>query len=225
MVSLDGLAGRRTARAAGARAGATRHDSSEQETQARPCPAGPDTWRHHRADIRRRPRAGRAEPHGRTRALVTTHSTSTPFTGRRHPIRGGGTRCSHLKGGSNTLEIATASGSSIETLVKDLDVLIRARYPLISVSTFEEGRFRRLMGAVANLERHKPKGLFVWSGTPGLRQVARPNTGVGEKPFPAPRTRSPVWSTSPRPRPVCSSCATSGRTSSEMGCPTRCSFA
>ena len=47
------------------------------------------------------------------------------------------------------LEVATASGSSIETLVRDLDVLIRARYPLISVSTFEEGRFRRLMRAVA----------------------------------------------------------------------------
>ena len=82
------------------------------------------------------------------------------------------------------LEVATASGSSIETLVKDLDVLIRARYPLISVSTFEEGRFRRLMGAVANLERHKPKGLFVWSRTQGLRQVAGPNMGVGEKPVP-----------------------------------------
>ena len=82
------------------------------------------------------------------------------------------------------LEVATAFGSSIETLVKDLDVLIRARYPLISVSTFEEGRFRRLMGAVANLERHKPKGLFVWSRTQGLRQVAGPNMGVGEKPVP-----------------------------------------
>ena len=76
------------------------------------------------------------------------------------------------------LEVATASGSSIETLVKDLDVLIRARYPLISVSTFEEGRFRRLMGAVANLERHKPKGLFVWSRTQRLRRSCGPNASA-----------------------------------------------
>ena len=61
---------------------------------------------------------------------------------------------------------------STEALVRELDVLIRARYPLLSVATFEEGRFRRLMAAVARLERHKPKGLFIWSRTQGLRQVA-----------------------------------------------------
>ena len=82
------------------------------------------------------------------------------------------------------LETPTASVVSIEALVRDLDVLIRARYPLVSVATFEEGRFRRLMRAVASLERHKPKGLFVWSRTQGLRQVAGPNLGVGERPIP-----------------------------------------
>ena len=41
------------------------------------------------------------------------------------------------------LETPTASVVSIEALVRDLDVLIRARYPLVSVATFEEGRFRR----------------------------------------------------------------------------------
>jgi hypothetical protein len=56
-----------------------------------------------------------------------------------------------------------------EVLVRELDVLILARYPLISVSTFEEGRFRRLMEAVARLERHRPKGLFLWSRVGGLR--------------------------------------------------------
>jgi hypothetical protein len=82
------------------------------------------------------------------------------------------------------LETPTASVASIEALVRDLDVLIRARYPLVSVATFEEGRFRRLMRAVASLERHKPKGLFVWSRTQGLRQVAGPNVRVGERPIP-----------------------------------------
>src|SRR5216684_2024934 len=82
------------------------------------------------------------------------------------------------------LETPTASVASIEALVRDLDVLIRARYPLVSVATFEEGRFRRLMRAVASLERHKPKGLFVWSRIQGLRQVAGPNMGVGERPIP-----------------------------------------
>src|SRR5207253_9844594 len=102
----------------------------------------------------------------------------------RHPLRGGGTFLSPLKGGLHMLETPTASVASIEALVRGLDVLIRARYPLVSVATFEEGRFRRLMRAVAGLERHKPKGLFVWSRTQGLRQVAGPNTGFGEKPVP-----------------------------------------
>ena len=78
------------------------------------------------------------------------------------------------------LETSTAT---VEGLVQDLDVLIRARYPLISVATFEESRFRRLMRAVATLERHKPKGSYMWSRTLGLRQVAGPNIGVGERPI------------------------------------------
>src|SRR5688572_33461246 len=60
----------------------------------------------------------------------------------------------------------------LDALVRELDILIRARYPLIAISTFEEQRFCRVMHAVARLERHSPKGLFVWSRTRGLRQVA-----------------------------------------------------
>lgn len=76
---------------------------------------------------------------------------------------------------------STAAVVSTEALVRELDVLIRARYPLIAVNTFEEGRFRRLMGAVAQLERHRPKGLYVWSRTQGLRQVAGPTVGTTER--------------------------------------------
>jgi len=75
--------------------------------------------------------------------------------------------------------------SDLDALVRELDVLIRARYPLISVSTFEELRFRRLMAAVAQLERHRAKGLYVWSRTQGLRQVAGPGAGVGERAIPS----------------------------------------
>jgi hypothetical protein len=38
---------------------------------------------------------------------------------------------------------------SLEKMVTELDVLIRARYPLIAVNTPEEGRFHRIISAVA----------------------------------------------------------------------------
>jgi MoxR-like ATPase len=76
------------------------------------------------------------------------------------------------------------NASTLDTLARELDILIRARYPLIAVSTFEELRFRRLMAAVAELERHRAKGLFVWSRTQGLRQVAGPGLGPTERMIP-----------------------------------------
>ena len=62
---------------------------------------------------------------------------------------------------------------SLEWIVAGLDVLIRARYPLIAVNTPEEGRFHRIVSAVAQLKCHreKDKGLFLWSRITGLRQV------------------------------------------------------
>lgn len=80
---------------------------------------------------------------------------------------------------------ATTEAPGLEALVRELDVLIRARYPLLYVATFEELRFRRLITAVAGLERHRPKGLFLWSRTQGLRQVAGSGLGVAaERPIP-----------------------------------------
>lgn len=52
-----------------------------------------------------------------------------------------------------------------------LDVLIRARYPLIAVTTAEEPRFHRLVTGVASAERHRAKGLFWWSRTLGLHRL------------------------------------------------------
>ena len=70
----------------------------------------------------------------------------------------------------------------LAALVGELDILIRARYPLLAVTTPEEGRFLRLMAAVAGLERHRAKGLFAWSRTAGLRQIAGPGAGVEARP-------------------------------------------
>ena len=78
----------------------------------------------------------------------------------------------------------------LTALVAELDILIRARYPLLAVTTPEEGRFLRLMGAVAGLERHRAKGLFAWSRTAGLRQVSGP--GVATEPRPVPDTDDPL---------------------------------
>ncbi|MCW5851823.1 MAG: AAA family ATPase [Anaerolineae bacterium] len=73
---------------------------------------------------------------------------------------------------------------ALDTLVTELDILIRARYPLISVATFEESRFRRLMNAVAHLPRHKAKGLFTWSRITGLRQLAGADPLLNPRPIP-----------------------------------------
>jgi AAA+ superfamily predicted ATPase len=67
-----------------------------------------------------------------------------------------------------------------EALVLSLDEYIRARYSLIAVQTYEEERFLRFMRALAQHERHRAKGLYVWSRPRGLRMVAGP--GIGAEP-------------------------------------------
>ena len=47
--------------------------------------------------------------------------------------------------------------STLDALVRELDVYIRARYPLVAVTTHDETRLCRLMGAVAQLPRFSPK--------------------------------------------------------------------
>jgi len=78
----------------------------------------------------------------------------------------------------------TVDTRTVDALVRELDVLIRARYPLLAVNTFEELRFRHLMAAVAATERHAPKGLFLWTRTTGLRQVAGPGIGPADRAIP-----------------------------------------
>src|SRR5712692_2967756 len=109
--------------------------------------------------------------------------------------------------------------ASVESLVRELDILIRARYPLISVSTFEEGRFRRLMEAVAQLERHRSKGLYVWSRTRSLRQVAGPNLGPADRPILGTEDPISVLEHIAEPSEACTCCATTAGILHLTACP------
>ena len=77
-----------------------------------------------------------------------------------------------------------------EALIVSLDEYIRARYGLLAVQTFEEERFIRFMRGVADHERHRAKGLYLWSRTRGLRLVAGP--GVGAEPRAIPNREDPL---------------------------------
>jgi hypothetical protein len=71
-----------------------------------------------------------------------------------------------------------------ESLILGLDEYIRARYGLLAVQTFEEERFLRFMRGVADHERHRAKGLYVWSRVRGLRKLTGPDVGAEPKPIP-----------------------------------------
>jgi ATP-dependent 26S proteasome regulatory subunit len=71
-----------------------------------------------------------------------------------------------------------------EALILGLDEYIRARYGLLAVQTFEEERFLRFMRGVADHERHRAKGLYVWSRTKGLRLLAGPGVGPDGRAIP-----------------------------------------
>ena len=89
--------------------------------------------------------------------------------------------------------MTTTSSQSLpetEALVLSLDEYIRARYSLIAVQTYEEERFLRFMRALAQHERHRAKGLYVWSRPRGLRMVAGP--GIGAEPRTIPNREDPL---------------------------------
>src|SRR5581483_4685940 len=51
----------------------------------------------------------------------------------------------------------------------EVDTLIRARYPLLYLVTWEEQRVEALLGDIA---RNQGKDLLEWSGTKGLRSLS-----------------------------------------------------
>jgi putative N-acetylmannosamine-6-phosphate epimerase len=53
-----------------------------------------------------------------------------------------------------------SSDKSIERFITELDVLIRARYPLVAINTYEEDRVRDCLKDLVFKEKHKEKPLF-----------------------------------------------------------------
>lgn len=71
---------------------------------------------------------------------------------------------------------------SIEKFLNELDVLIRARYPLISINTYEEDRVRQALVDLMFKEKHKEKPLYFWSRPNGLQKIVDPIEGELQHP-------------------------------------------
>ena len=72
-----------------------------------------------------------------------------------------------------TFEVAAPAGTP--RFAADLDTLIRARYPLIYLVSWEEQRLDAILQDVA---QNHPKNLLTWSVNRGLRRVGGPRTVV-----------------------------------------------
>ena len=84
-----------------------------------------------------------------------------------------------------------SSEKSIEKFLTELDVRIRARYPLIAVNTYEEDRVRDAAVDLVFKERHKEKPLYFWSRPSGLQKIVDPKDGVLQNPAPVGDTDDP----------------------------------
>lgn len=71
---------------------------------------------------------------------------------------------------------------SIRKFLHELDIRIRARYPLIAINTYEEDRVREALLDLVFQERHKEKPLYFWSRPTGLQKVVDPNDGLQQTP-------------------------------------------
>lgn len=76
------------------------------------------------------------------------------------------------------------TAKSIEKFTTELDVLIRARYPLISINTYEEDCVRECLKDLVFKEKHKEKPLYFWSRPLGLQKIVDPKEGVLQNPSP-----------------------------------------
>lgn len=80
---------------------------------------------------------------------------------------------------------------SIEKFLTELDVRIRARYPLIAINTYEEDRVREALKDLVFKEKHKEKPLYFWSRPTGLQKIVDPQEGVLQKPLKVDDTEEP----------------------------------
>lgn len=83
------------------------------------------------------------------------------------------------------------NSKSIEKFLTELDVRIRARYPLIAINTFEEDRVRECLKDLMCRDKHKEKPLFFWSRTSGLQKIYEQKEGVLTNPTPVSDTEDP----------------------------------
>ncbi len=67
---------------------------------------------------------------------------------------------------------------SIEKFLTELDVRIRARYPLIAINTYEEDRVRECLKDLMCRDKHKEKPLYFWSRTSGLQKIYEQKDGL-----------------------------------------------
>lgn len=79
---------------------------------------------------------------------------------------------------------AEAGGGKAPDIVRQIDLLVRARYPLLYLVSWEE---QRVEGMLTRLAKSHAKELFTWSITRGLRKVSG-----GRAPVPTPGTEKPL---------------------------------
>ncbi len=84
--------------------------------------------------------------------------------------------------------------SSEAKILGELDTLIRARYTLLAVNTYEEGRLKECLLELMTFEKHREKPLFYWSRTQGIVKIIDENSnGVPLKEVkPIPETQDPM---------------------------------
>jgi len=75
-----------------------------------------------------------------------------------------------------------AGADSIGKFLRELDIRIRARYPLIAINTFEEDRVREALLELVFQDRHKEKPLYFWSRPTGLQKIVDPKEGLLSSP-------------------------------------------
>ncbi len=67
--------------------------------------------------------------------------------------------------------------SSETKLLAELDTLIRARYTLLAVNTYEEERLKECLLELMSLEKHREKPLYFWSRTNGIVKIVDEKAG------------------------------------------------
>lgn len=66
--------------------------------------------------------------------------------------------------------------SSEAKLLQELDTLIRARYTLLAVNTYEEERLKECLLELVTREKHRDKPLYFWSRTNGIVKIVDEKT-------------------------------------------------